>query len=84
VRQVNLVSTLTNSLWNFIQPKVQLDPERGDTLQIVWEDAEAMPDALRLTTEGFMAVLSEQWGARGQVTSTRPEPGRIIFRFERA
>lgn len=80
-RQAKLITTITANLYNFLQFEVRMDSERGDQLEIVYGNAGAFSEALRLTTEGFMNQINVRQGSQRRWTSERVRPDRIVFRM---
>jgi hypothetical protein len=83
VRQGRLIASLIQTFWNFVEPKVDLDPDRPDTLRLTLEGrlASLFPEANRFTTEGFLNHMMERGGGEQRATSERPSPDRIVFRL---
>ena len=83
VRQGRLIASLIQSFWNFVEPRVDLDPERPHTLRLTLEGplASLFPEANRFTTEGFLNHMVERSGGKHRATSERPSPERIVFRL---
>jgi hypothetical protein len=73
--------TMTGALFNFMQWKYARDPERTGAFSITVTGADAFPEAGRLTIQGVIEYATEAIvGGSVLVESTRPEPGRIVFR----
>ena len=83
VRQGRLIASLIQTFWNFVEPRVDLDPEQPDTLRLTLEGplASLFPEANRFTTEGFLNHMVERGGGRHRATSERPTPERVVFRL---
>jgi hypothetical protein len=83
VRQGRLIASLIQTFWNFVEPKVDLDPDQPDTLRLTLEGrlASLFPEANRFTTEGFLNHMVERAGGRQRATSERAAPDRIEFRL---
>lgn len=83
VRQGRLIASLIQTFWNFVEPAVDLDPDRPDTLRLTLDGplASLFPDANRYTTEGFLNHMVERSGGHRRATSERPTPERIVFRL---
>jgi hypothetical protein len=81
VRQGRLIASLIQTFWNFVEPKVELAPDRPDTLRFTLEGplASLFPEANRYTTEGFLNHMVERGGGTHRATSERPTPERIVF-----
>jgi hypothetical protein len=84
MRQSKLITTITGTLYNFIDFQVRLEPGRSDRMEIVYGNAGPFSDALRLTTEGFMNQINVRQGSSRSWTSERLAPDRIVFRLELA
>lgn len=76
VRQSRLITTVTNTLYSFIEIDVQVE---GDNLVIFFGDAAAFSEALRYTTEGFMDEINRQQGSARRWSSERIAPDRVRF-----
>ena len=83
VRQGRLIASLIQTFWNFVEPRVDLDPEQPNTLRLTLEGslASLFPEANRYTTEGFLNHMVERGGGKHRATSERPSPERIVFRL---
>jgi hypothetical protein len=77
VRQSRLISSITGSLYNFLQIDVRMG--NGENLQIVYENAAPFSEALRFSTEGFMNQINKRQKSAQRWTSERPRPDRIVF-----
>ena len=78
VRQSRLISSITGSLYNFLQIEVRVGDGEG-SLQIVYENAAPFSEALRFSTEGFMNQINKRQKSARRWTSERPRPDRIVF-----
>jgi hypothetical protein len=81
VRQSKLITTVTAMLYNFLEVKVGIDPDRPNELQIVYANAAEFTEPLRYTTEGFMNAINEAQGSSRRWTSVRTAPDRVVFRL---
>ena len=81
VRQSRLISSITGSLYNFLQIEVRVDDGEEGNLQIVYEHAAPFSEALRFSTEGFMNQINKRQKSVRRWTSERPRPDRIVFRM---
>ena len=81
VRQARLITTITGTLYNFLEVEVRVDPERPDQLEIHYRNAAEYSEALRYTTEGFMDRINRLHGSSRSWTSERPRPDLVIFRL---
>jgi hypothetical protein len=79
VRRSKLITTINGSLFNFLTTEVRLNPERRDTLEIVYGNAAGFSEALRYTTEGFMNQINKRSGSSKRWTSSRVKPDLVIF-----
>ena len=77
VRQSRLISSITGSLYNFLQIDVRMG--NGENLQIVYDNAAPFSEALRYSTEGFMNQINKRQKSAQRWTSERPRPDRIVF-----
>jgi hypothetical protein len=78
-RQSKLITTVTNSLYNFLEIDVRV---AGDVLEIVWGNATLLAEALRYTTEGFMNEVNRWQGSSRCWVSERVAPDRVRFRLD--
>lgn len=81
VRQSRLISSITGSLYNFLEIEVKVDAGFDGELQIVYGNAGAFSEALRYSTEGFMNQINKRQKSQRRWTSERPAPDRVIFRM---
>lgn len=81
VRQARLITTITGTLYNFLEVEVNVDPQHPDRLEIHYHNAAEYSEALRYTTEGFMDWINRQHGSSQSWTSERPRPDLVIFRL---
>jgi hypothetical protein len=79
VRQSKLIVTVTNSLYNFLEIDVRV---ASDVLEIVYGNATLFSEALRYTTEGFMAEVNRWQGSSRPWRSERVAPDRVCFRMD--
>lgn len=78
-RSSKLITTITGSLYNFLQFQVRLGEGRGDALEIVFSNAKAFSEALRHSTEGFMNQINVRQGSSHRWLSRRDQPDVIVF-----
>ena len=79
VRQSRLISSITGSLYNFLQIDVRMSDDQAASLQIVYENAAPFSEALRYSTEGFMNQINKRQKSAQRWTSARLRPDRIVF-----
>ena len=79
VRQARLISSITGSLYNFLEIDVRAEPD-GD-LEIVYGNAVEFSEALRYSTEGFMNEINKRQKSVRRWTSERTAPDRVAFRM---
>ena len=79
IRQAKLITTITGTLYNFLQFEVRLDPDTGNELQIHYGNAAAFSEALRYTTEGFMNQINKRQKSSAQWASKRLRPDLVVF-----
>lgn len=80
LHQSKLITTVTATLYDFIESEVRLDAQAG-FLEIDYHNAAAFSEALRFTTEGFMNRINERQGSARRWTSERQGTDRIVFRL---
>jgi hypothetical protein len=76
IRQSKLITTITGSLYNFLEFQVRLD---SDQLEIHYGNATAFSEALRYTTEGFMNQINKHQKSFARWSSKRVRPDLVIF-----
>ncbi|HKE10100.1 MAG TPA: hypothetical protein VKE73_00875 [Myxococcota bacterium] len=76
IRQARLITTITGTLYNFLEFKVRLD---GNELEVHYGNAEAFSEALRFTTEGFMNQINRRQRSSAQWSSKRVRPDLVVF-----
>jgi hypothetical protein len=76
IRQARLITTITGTLYNFLEFKVRLD---GNELEVHYGNAEAFSEALRFTTEGFMNQINRRQRSSAQWLSKRVRPDLVVF-----
>ena len=73
--------TMSGALFNFMEWKFELDPDRDGEFTVTLTGAEAFPEAGRHTIQGVIEYATEAiTGGTARAESARPEPGRIVFR----
>lgn len=75
LRRTRLVATLNLSLYNFLETQSQM--VGADELQVIYDNAQPLCEALRYITEGFLNGLTGRTSRRW--SSRRVSPGRIVF-----
>ena len=78
IRQSKLITTITGTLYNFLEFEVRLD-EKGEELQIHYGNAAPFSEALRYTTEGFMNQINKRQKSSAQWASKRVRPDLVVF-----
>jgi hypothetical protein len=81
MRQSKLITSITGTLYSFLEFEVRLAPERPDELEILYGNAGAFSEALRFTTEGFLNQINARQGSSRCWTSTRVRPDLVSFRL---
>jgi hypothetical protein len=76
IRQARLITTITGTLYNFLDFKVRLDE---DNLEVHYGNAAAFSEALRFTTEGFMNQINKRQRSSAQWSSKRVQPDLVVF-----
>jgi hypothetical protein len=79
IRQSKLITTITGTLYNFLQFEVHLVPGRDDLLEIIYANAASFSEPLRYTTEGFMNQINVRQGSARRWTSERLSSDKIAF-----
>ena len=79
--QAKLISTITGTLYNFLQFEVRISPEDPDRLEILYGNAALFSEGLRLSTEGFMNQINKRQGSSRRWTSVRVRPDLLAFRL---
>jgi hypothetical protein len=78
IRQSKLITTITGTLYNFLEFEVRLD-DKGEELQIHYGNAAVFSEALRYTTEGFMNQINKRQKSSAQWASKRVRPDLVVF-----
>jgi hypothetical protein len=81
LRQSRLITSITGSLYNFLEVEVGIDPEYPDELRIVYGNARLFSEALRYTSEGFMNQINARQKSQRRWRSERAAPDRVVFRM---
>lgn len=81
VRQARLITSITGSLYNFLEPSVRVDDARPDELEVCYGNAVLFDESLRYSTEGFMNRINHRQKSARRWTSERPVPDRVVFRM---
>src|SRR6516165_3540282 len=79
LRRTKLITTITGSLFNFLTTDVRLNPDQGDSLEILYGDATGFSEALRYTTEGFMNQINKRQGSGKRWSSSRVRADLVVF-----
>jgi hypothetical protein len=79
VRQSRLISSVTGSLYNFLE--IDVRAESDGALEIVYGNAAEFSEALRYSTEGFMNQINKRQKSVRRWTSERAAPDRVVFRM---
>jgi len=79
IRQAKLITTITGSLYNFLEFRVRLESDPGDQLEIHYGNATAFSEALRFTTEGFMNQINKHQKSFARWSSKRVRPDLVVF-----
>lgn len=80
LRQSKLITTITGSLYSFLQFEVRLAQD-GRQLEVLYRNAALFSEALRYTTEGFMSQINGRQGSSRRWTSERVRRDLVIFRM---
>lgn len=81
LRQSRLITSITHSLYNFLEIEVRMAGPRQDELQITYANAAAFSEALRYSTEGFMNEINKRQKSSRVWISERAAQDRILFRM---
>ena len=79
VRQAKLITTITGTLYDFLEFKVELG---ASSLDIVYSNARTYTDALIHSTAGFMNQINVRQGSRRRWTGERTTPDELLFRMD--
>jgi hypothetical protein len=80
MRQSRLITSITGSLYNFLEIDVRMDA-RNEALEIVYGKAALFSEALRYSTEGFMNQINKRQKSQRRWSSERAATDRIVFRM---
>lgn len=83
-RDLRLLTTVTASILNFTKVKVVEDHEHADRWMMLHDNAEAYPEILCWTSQGFSNRMAEEHGSPGLWYWERPQPDLVRFRMNRA
>lgn len=75
---------LSMQLHNFGSRSIETDPEHPDRYVMEFADAEAYPEALCWTTEGFINAMAKQHDAPDLWYWERPRPDLVRFKMKRS
>ena len=78
-RQSTLITTITGTFYNFLRFGVRINRERGNTLEIIYENAALFSEALRYSSEGFMNQINRRQGSKLSWSSRREQPDVVVF-----
>ena len=81
LRQAKLITTITGTLYSFLQFEVRLANEGRRQLEIRYGNAALFSEALRYTTEGFMNQINRRQGSSRRWSSERLRPDLVAFRM---
>ena len=81
IRQARLISTITGTLYNFLDVEVKVDERHPDSLEIHYGNAGPFAEVLRYTTEGFMNQINHRQGSTRRWASERPKPDRVVYKL---
>jgi hypothetical protein len=81
MRQSRLITSITGSLYNFLEIDVRMDASGDGALEIVYANAALFNEALRYSTEGFMNQINKRQKSQRRWTSERAAPDRVVFRM---
>ena len=83
-RDLRLLVTLSRSILNFTTWSVRADPDVSARHLIEVSEAEAFPDILGYSTEGFIDAMASVPGHSGLWKYARLGPSRAVFRMTRS
>ena len=73
--------TMSGALFSFMDWSYESDPDREGAFTVTLTGAEAFPEAGRYTIQGVIEYTTEAIaGGTAHVESSRPDPGRLVFR----
>ena len=81
IRRMKLITTITSTLYNYLEVSVGIDAARSNELQITYDNAAEFNEALRYSSEGFMNGINAIQGSSRRWTSERVAPDRVVFRL---
>jgi hypothetical protein len=81
LRQAKLITTVTGTLYSYLQTSVRFTDDGGQ-LEIVYANAALFSEPLRYSTEGFMNRVNERQGSARRWTSERTRADEIVFRMK--
>lgn len=79
LRQSRLITSITGSLYSFLEISVHADDKKDGELRIVYANAALFSEALRFSTEGFMNRINKRQSSLRVWTSERSAPDRVVF-----
>jgi hypothetical protein len=79
LHRARLITTVTGTLYNFLDVHVRVDPASPDRLEIRYGNAAEFSEALRYTSEGFMNQINRRQGSLRSWTSVRAQPDLVLF-----
>jgi hypothetical protein len=80
-KAARVMLTMTGALYNFMTWRYERDANGSGDFTITLTGADAFPEAGRHTIQGVIEYTTREiTGGRVSVTTSRPEPGRIVYR----
>jgi hypothetical protein len=83
-RDLRLLTTLTQSIFNFVSSEVVVDPDHPDRWIIDYVCTAPFPEVLCWTTQGFCNRMAEEHGSLELWYWRRLRPDRVQFRMRYA
>ena len=83
-RDLRLLTTLSGSILNFSRWQARPDPEHVDRYLIEVSEAEAYPELLCWTTDGWINRMASEHGEGELWRWKRPRPDLIVFEMTRS
>ena len=81
IRQARLITTITGTLYNFLEFEVKIDETKTRSLEIHYGNAAVFAEVLRYNTEGFMNQINRRQGSKRVWSSQRIAPDHLVFRL---
>jgi len=82
-RDLRLLATITGSILDFAKTEIVADPEHPLRWMIVHSEADAFPDALCWSSQGFSSRMAEEHGDMNLWSWDRPSKGVVRFRMSK-